>query len=183
MTMLTRGSSRPIGACFDGAGINFTLFSANAEQVELCLFDDNNQELRIPLPARSGDIWHGYLPGGKPGQRYGYRVNGPFEPQQGHLFNPNKLLIDPCAYALDHKVGDDPRLNAGLISLMSVIAQPPCRNALSSMKNMTGRGIARQTFLGAIRLSMKLMCVASPNCILIFRLICVVLMPLWRIRS
>ena len=67
MTILTRGSPSPAGAHFDGDGINFTLFSANAEQVELCLFDDNNQELCIPLPARSGDIWHGYLPAGKPG--------------------------------------------------------------------------------------------------------------------
>lgn len=114
MTILSRGSPAPAGAHFDGDGINFTLFSANAEQVELCLFDDNNQELRIPLPARSGDIWHGYLPAGKPGQRYGYRVSGSFDPQQGHLFNPNKLLIDPCAHALEHKVGDDPCLNCGV---------------------------------------------------------------------
>lgn len=114
MTRLTSGSPTPAGAHFDGVGINFTLFSANAERVELCLFDDNNQEIRIALPARSGDIWHGYLPGGKPGQRYGYRVSGPFSPQQGHRFNPHKLLIDPCAHALDRKVGDDPSLNGGV---------------------------------------------------------------------
>ncbi|CNE49593.1 glycogen debranching protein GlgX [Yersinia kristensenii] len=114
MTRLTSGSPTPAGAHFDGVGINFTLFSANAERVELCLFDDNNQEVRIALPARSGDIWHGYLPRGKPGQRYGYRVSGPFSPQQGHRFNPHKLLIDPCAHALDRKVGDDPSLNGGV---------------------------------------------------------------------
>lgn len=67
MVRLTSGFPTPSGAHFDGTGINFTLFSANAEQVELCLFDDNNQELRIPLPARTGDIWHGYLPGGNRG--------------------------------------------------------------------------------------------------------------------
>ncbi|ENF3460354.1 glycogen debranching protein GlgX [Yersinia enterocolitica] len=122
MTTLTSGSPTPMGAHFDGVGINFTLFSAHAEQVELCLFDDNNQELRIPLPARSGDIWHGYLPGGKPGQRYGYRVSGPFNPQQGHRFNPNKLLIDPCALALDSKVGDDPSLQDG-------VSQPDYRDS------------------------------------------------------
>lgn len=114
MTRLTRGSPAPIGAHFDGDGINFTLFSAHAEKVELCLFDDNNQEVRIALPARSGDIWHGYLPGGKPGQRYGYRVSGPFDPQQGHRFNPHKLLIDPGAHALDGKVADDPSLEGGV---------------------------------------------------------------------
>lgn len=100
MTTLTSGSPTPMGAHFDGVGINFTLFSAHAEQVELCLFDDNNQELRIPLPTRSGDIWHGYLPGGKPGQHYGYRVSGPFNPQQGHRLIPDKAIDRPlCSCA------------------------------------------------------------------------------------
>lgn len=63
--------------------------------MELCLFDEQQQEVRLPLTARSGDIWHGYLPGGKPGQRYGFRVHGPFDPAQGLRFNPNKLLLDP----------------------------------------------------------------------------------------
>ncbi|WP_432322819.1 glycogen debranching protein GlgX [Yersinia enterocolitica] len=129
MTTLTSGSPTPMGAHFDGVGINFTLFSAHAEQVELCLFDDNNQELRIPLPTRSGDIWHGYLPGGKPGQHYGYRVSGPFNPKQGHRFNPHKLLIDPYARALDRKVGDDPSLPGGVSQpdyLDSAAVAPKC---------------------------------------------------------
>ncbi|RTF80226.1 glycogen debranching enzyme, partial [Serratia marcescens] len=96
MTELTAGLAAPLGAHYDGEGINFTLYSAHAERVELCLFDGQQREVRLPLPARSGDIWHGYLPGGRPGQRYGYRVYGPFDPANGQRFNPNKLALDPA---------------------------------------------------------------------------------------
>ncbi|SPW19362.1 Glycogen debranching enzyme [Cronobacter sakazakii] len=75
---LNAGHSAPPGAWFDGAGVNFTLFSAHAEKVELCLFDASGNETRYALPARSGDVWHGYLPGARPGLRYGYRVHGPW---------------------------------------------------------------------------------------------------------
>lgn len=126
MIHLTRGSPTPLGAYFDGAGINFTLFSAHAEQVELCLFDAHGQEQRLTMPARTGDIWHGYLPGGKPGQRYGYRVNGPFDARLGHRFNPHKLLIDPCARALDGKVDDDGRLTGG-------VSQPDERDSADAL--------------------------------------------------
>ncbi len=96
------GLSYPRGATWDGAGVNFALFSANATKVELCLFDQNGRREtdRIPLPEFTHEVWHGYLPDLRPGQLYGYRVHGPYDPQNGHRFNPHKLLIDPCAKAL-----------------------------------------------------------------------------------
>ncbi len=96
------GAPWPLGATWDGRGVNFALFSANAERVELCLFDPKGRrELeRIELPERSEGVWHGYLPDVRPGQLYGYRVHGPYEPQAGHRFNPHKLLIDPYAKSL-----------------------------------------------------------------------------------
>ena len=96
------GSPRRLGATWDGRGTNFALFSENAEKVELCLFDRlGRRELdRIELPERSEDVWHGYLPDVLPGQAYGYRVYGPYDPKRGHRFNPNKLLLDPYAKRL-----------------------------------------------------------------------------------
>src|SRR5918993_3591835 len=93
------GQPFPLGAIWDGLGVNFALFSANATKVELCLFDDSGEtELeRIELPEYTDEVWHGYLPAARPGTVYGYRVHGPFEPEAGHRFNPNKLLIDPYA--------------------------------------------------------------------------------------
>lgn len=113
MVELTPGLAVPLGAYYDGNGINFTLFSAHATQVELCLFDAQYRETRLPLPARSGDIWHGYLPGGELGQRYGFRVHGPFEPHLGLRFNANKLLLDPAARAVEGPVGDHVHLHGG----------------------------------------------------------------------
>ncbi|WP_457093717.1 glycogen debranching protein GlgX, partial [Microvirga sp. P5_D2] len=89
----------PLGATWDGLGVNFALFSANATKVELCLFDaEGKRELeRIELPEYTDEVWHGYLPDARPGTTYGYRVYGPYEPDAGHRFNPNKLLLDPYA--------------------------------------------------------------------------------------
>jgi glycogen operon protein len=98
------GKAYPLGASYDGAGTNFSIFSEVAERVELCLFDDQNVEQRVRLPEMSGYCWHGYLPGVRPGQRYGYRVFGPYEPVQGHRCNPDKLLIDPYAKALEGEI-------------------------------------------------------------------------------
>ncbi|WP_424947968.1 glycogen debranching protein GlgX [Candidatus Spongiihabitans sp.] len=99
---MQRGCRDPLGAHWDGDGVNFALYSARAEAVELCLFDaQGNETARLALPDQDDDIWHGYLPGCKPGQRYGYRVHGPYQPAQGLRFNANKLLIDPYARALD----------------------------------------------------------------------------------
>lgn len=96
------GRPLPMGATWDGAGVNFALFSAHADLVHLCLFDAaGKRELaRIALPGRTGDIWHGYLPGAGPGLVYGYRVHGRYAPRQGHRFNKHKLLLDPYARAL-----------------------------------------------------------------------------------
>ena len=102
------GSRFPLGAIPDQAGTNFALFSENATRVELCLFDDHgNQQHCVALPEVSAHVWHGYLPGVGPGQRYGYRVKGPWKPKAGHRFNPAKLLIDPYAKALTGAVNWD----------------------------------------------------------------------------
>ncbi len=98
------GTPHPIGPVFDGSGTNFSLFSEIAERVELCLFDDQGNETRIDLPEVTGFCWHGYLPGIEPGQRYGYRVHGPWEPENGHRCNPAKLLIDPYAKAIEGQI-------------------------------------------------------------------------------
>jgi isoamylase len=95
------GDWYPLGAHYDGNGTNFALFSSVAEKVELCLFDDVGNETRVRLPEVTAHVWHGYVPGVGPGQRYGYRVHGPFDPSSGHRCNPNKLLIDPYARAID----------------------------------------------------------------------------------
>jgi glycogen operon protein len=91
----------PLGATWDGNGTNFALFSESAERVELCLFDEQRVETRITLQEVDAFVWHGYLPGVGPGQRYGYRVTGPYDPASGHRANPNKLLLDPYAKATD----------------------------------------------------------------------------------
>jgi len=95
------GNSYPLGANYDGSGTNFSIFSEKAQRVELCLFDDENKETRVDLTEVTGYRWHGYLPKIQPGQRYGYRVHGPWDPSSGHLFSPAKLLLDPYAKAID----------------------------------------------------------------------------------
>ncbi|HWO42323.1 MAG TPA: glycogen debranching enzyme GlgX, partial [Candidatus Eisenbacteria bacterium] len=99
---LWTGKSYPLGATWDGAGVNFALFSENATGVELCLFDPEGKEetARIPVRERTEQVWHVYLPEARPGQLYGYRVHGPYEPEQGHRFNPAKLVLDPYAKAI-----------------------------------------------------------------------------------
>jgi isoamylase len=96
-TPLQEGKPFPLGATWDGLGVNFALFSAHASKVELCIFDnDGITEIeRIELPEYTDEIWHGYLPTARPGTVYGYRVHGPYEPDAGHRFNPNKLVLDP----------------------------------------------------------------------------------------
>jgi glycogen operon protein len=96
------GQPWPLGATWDGKGVNFAVFSAHAERVELCLFDAAGvREIdRVRLPEYTDEVWHGYLPDARPGTLYGYRVYGPYDPRAGHRFNPNKLLLDPYAKAL-----------------------------------------------------------------------------------
>ncbi len=103
---MSPGRSWPLGASFDGTGVNFAVFSAEAEKIELCLFsDDGRREVaRLALPERDGDIWHGHVAGLTPGTRYGFRAYGPYRPEDGLRFNPNKLLIDPYARMLDGRL-------------------------------------------------------------------------------
>ena len=95
------GTPYPLGATYDGTGTNFALFSEVATRVELCLFEVDGTETRVSLPERDAFVWHGYLPNIGPGQRYGYRVHGPYEPDRGHRCNPSKLLLDPYAKAVE----------------------------------------------------------------------------------
>ena len=102
ITSVWPGKPFPQGATWDGEGVNFALFSEHAEGVELCLFDDRGRrELqRIPMHEQTDQVWHCYLPEARPGQLYGYRVHGAYEPDKGHRFNPAKLLLDPYAKAI-----------------------------------------------------------------------------------
>jgi glycogen operon protein len=98
------GKPFPLGPTWDGSGTNFALFSERAERVELCLFDAEDRETRLDLTEQTAHHWHGYVPGVRPGQRYGYRVHGPYDPASGHRFNPHKLLIDPYAKSIEGPV-------------------------------------------------------------------------------
>ena len=102
------GAAYPLGATWDGSGTNFALFSEVADKVELCLFDADDGETRLELTEIDGFVWHGYLPAAGPGQRYGYRVTGPYDPKQGHRCNPAKLLLDPYGKAVDGALRWDP---------------------------------------------------------------------------
>jgi isoamylase len=132
------GKPFPLGATWDGWGVNFALFSANAEKVELCLFDRNGRREieRIALPEYTHEVWHGYLPDVRPGQLYGYRVYGPYEPRKGYRFNHHKLLLDPYAVTLHgdlrwhdavfgYRVGHD-RADLSFDRRDSAFAMPKC---------------------------------------------------------
>ena len=143
------GSTEKLGATYDGKGVNFALFSENATKVELCLFDENDNETRIELPHRSEDgVWSGYLPDAKPGMRYGYRVDGPYDPDRGMRFNPNKLLIDPYARQLDREfewsddyLASDPgnpksknTVDTGKIAPKAIIQDPAVLKAVGTVE-------------------------------------------------
>src|SRR3569833_641126 len=112
MSRLREGRPFPLGATWTGRGVNFALFSANASKVELCLFDmQGAREIeRIELPEYTDEVWHGFLPDARPGTIYAYRVHGPYEPDTGHRFNHNKLLIDPYAKSIVGELMWDPSL-------------------------------------------------------------------------
>ena len=104
------GTPNPLGSTWDGSGVNFALFSENAEGVELCLFDDDGNQTLLDLTEETSFVWHGYVPGLKPGQRYGYRVHGPYDPANGHRFNASKLLLDPYAKAIEGNIAWGPEM-------------------------------------------------------------------------
>ncbi|MDQ1677925.1 MAG: isoamylase, partial [Actinomycetota bacterium] len=108
MTQPWPGSAYPLGATYDGVGTNFALFSEVADKVEVCLIAEDGTEERIELPEVDGFVWHGYLPDIQPGQRYGFRVHGPYDPANGHRCDPSKLLLDPYAKAFDGDFDGDP---------------------------------------------------------------------------
>ncbi len=104
------GKPYPLGATYDGTGVNFALFSEAAERVELCLIDDAGEETRVDLPEVDGFVWHAFVPGMQPGQRYGFRVHGEYDPAAGVRCNPAKLLLDPYAKAIDGQIDGDQSL-------------------------------------------------------------------------
>ena len=124
------GEAYPLGSTYDGAGTNFALFSDIADAVELCLIDKDGAEHRIPVEEVDAHIWHCYLPGVQPGQRYGYRVYGPYDPARGHRCDPNKLLVDPYAKAFDGEFDG----HASLFSYdISHPDDPTARNTMDSL--------------------------------------------------
>ena len=104
------GKPYPLGATYDGSGVNFAVFSEVAERIELCLLDDDYVETRLDLPEVDGFVWHGYVPYVQPGQRYGFRVHGPYDPEHGHRCNPSKFLLDPYAKAIEGQAENDQSL-------------------------------------------------------------------------
>ncbi len=106
MIAVDDGVPAPLGAHFDGRGVNFALFSEHATAVDICLFEpgERHETRTVRLPCRTDDVWHGYLRGVLPGQLYGYRVHGPWDPANGHRFNPSKLVLDPYAREIRGKI-------------------------------------------------------------------------------
>ncbi len=136
---VSAGLPFPLGASWDGSGVNVAVFSANATRIELCLFDvDGRRETdRIALPEFTHEVWHGYFPDLRPGQLYGLRAHGPYAPEAGHRFNPNKLLLDPYTRALagelrwhdslyGYRIGN-PRADLSFDKRDSARAMPKCR--------------------------------------------------------
>ena len=143
------GVSYPLGASYDGVGTNYALYSEAAEQVELCLFDADGNEERFSLTEVDGFIWHGYLYGIGPGQRYGFRVHGPYEPKAGHRCNPAKLLLDPYAKAIEGEVSwGQPvfgyEFGAAATAGNGLTRHHPCRSAWWPIRTSTGATTIRR---------------------------------------
>ena len=159
------GQPYPRGATWDGEGVNFSLFSANADKVELCIFDPSGRHevQRIELRERTDEIWHSYLPEARPGLLYGYRVYGPYAPERGHRFNPNKLLIEPYAKHLQGNMAWSDahfRLSRGQqqgrsVLLISATAPRARPKVASSILHLPGVTTGRRACPGTTRSSTK----------------------------
>ena len=176
--LIREGLPHPFGATWDGEGVNFALFSANATCVELCLFNETGERetARLELPEYTDEIWHGYLPNVHPGTIYGYRVKGSYEPAGRHRFNPNKLLLDPYArghfgnltwepavFGYQLESGDDTTLTSATTPLS-------CRNVSLSTRISTGReSPAAEPSRGSAPSYMSSIYVASPSFIPVCR--------------
>src|SRR5690348_15780283 len=157
---------------WDGEGVNFAVFSANAKKVELCLFDrsGNREEARIALPEYTDEVWHAYLPDARPNLLYGYRVYGPLDPANGHQFNPTKLLIDPYPKALQGRLrGGEPGLGyvlggpARIYRSIDATIHATCRSAGSSNPPSPGARIVGLKPHGKKQSSSNCMCEVSPS--------------------
>ena len=154
------GSAYPLGATFDGVGANFALFSSVAEKVELSLLGRAGKEERVPLTEVDGSVWHAYLPQVDPGQFYGYRVWGPYDPLRGLRCNPNKLLMDPYAKAISGTIAWNPALNGygnpgGAGTTATILLGSPCA-APSRTRSSTGGGTGLRGSRTARASSMRL---------------------------
>ena len=146
MTAVWPGNPYPRGATWDGEGVNFSLFSENATKVELCLFDatGRHEVQRIALHEHTDQIWHCYLPEARPGLLYGYRCHGPYDPQRGHRFNPNKLLIEPYARLLSGRLRwSDAHFGYRTGSAKAVCAGPSSRVMAGAGGSLRGVGSLR----------------------------------------
>ena len=123
----------PLGASYDGAGVNFALFSQVAEKVELCLFDEEDHETRIEMTEQNSYVWHNYIPGLQPGQRYGYRVYGPYNPALGQRCNPSKLLLDPYAKAIEGNIDGDESLLSNPDDINAINTQDSAAHTMKSV--------------------------------------------------
>ncbi len=160
-----RGQPYPLGATWDGNGVNFAFFSEHASAVELCLFDDQDtrrQIARIPVEERTDLVWHVYIPGLKHGQLYGYRVDGPYEPKKGHRFNPAKLILDPYGKSISGTIQWDDALYGYRVGIrmqiyrrMAETARRSCLKALSLIRASIGKEMLHLEHPGTKPLFMK----------------------------
>src|SRR3954467_6401388 len=131
-----RGAPYPLGATWDGMGVNFALFSEHATGVELCLYDRDDastESSRIAVKERTNQVWHCYLPDARPGQLYGYRVLGPYEPSKGHRFNPAKMVLDPYARAITGPIRWDDTVFGYTLGGPKEDLEPDSRNSAGAM--------------------------------------------------
>jgi isoamylase len=187
MAKVWPGNNYPLGAFYDGAGTNFSIFSEIADRVELCLFDEGGTETKYDLPEVTSFCWHGYLPKVGPGQRYGFRVHGPWKPEEGHRCNPAKLLLDPYARAIEGQA----RWNEALFSYSFDNPDGPS-NDIDSAPSMPKCVVTTPYFdwgndrirvpNGMRRLSTKCMSKVFRSTIPIYPVSCAGLMAAWAIR-